>query len=75
MAITSPQAANKENPPAAGFLLLVDSWMLVHQAGAFLLQLFNLCINVFNLLLYIIVVFAQDLFRFLGYQTPQAWPL
>ena len=55
----------KENPPAAGFLLLVDAWMLIHQSGTFFLQFFNLGVNILNLLLYIIVVLTEDLFRFL----------
>jgi len=65
----------KENPPAAGFLLLLtNSRMLIHQSRTLFLQLFNLCVNIFNLLLYIIVVLAQDLLRFLEYQMPQALP-
>ena len=56
------------------FLSLVNSRMLVNQARTFFLKRLDLCVNIFNLLLYIIVVLTQDLFRFLNIRRRRRCP-
>lgn len=63
-----------KKPASGGFLSLVNSWMLIDKARAFCLERLNLCVNIFNLLLYIIVVLTQDLFRFLNIRRRRRCP-